>query len=366
MGWTLFAFAMAAVAALTVMLFVQYRRFTAVISALNTEFEHKRNEFGAKTRNLEQETEHMRAECETLIKKEDELTQQNFVMAEANLSVLAQKELLDEQTKRLERQTFAMAEANLTMLELKEKLTAQTETLEQQKFAMADANLQLVELNEKLECEKEKSAKLLRNILPERVIAELGEKGSSEPELFENVTVFFSDIVGFTTISGGLAPAVLIAELNDVFTEFDHIFVRNRCERIKTIGDAYLSVSGMPAADENHYANVLRSALEARACLERRNATRSRQWHMRMGIHSGPVVGGIVGVEKYIYDVFGDTINTAARMEQHSDSMQINVSEATYMLAKDKFDFIERPPQNVKGKGMLKMYFLIAEKAPSA
>ncbi|MPN09175.1 Adenylate cyclase [bioreactor metagenome] len=122
----------------------------------------------------------------------------------------------------------------------------------------------------------------------------------------------------------------------------------------------------MPAPDENHFANILRSALEARSYLEKRNASRDRQWRMRMGIHSGPVVGGIVGVEKYIYDVFGDTINTAARMEQHSDSMQINVSEETYMLAKSRFDFAPREPQEVKGKGVLKMYFLIGEKAPSA
>jgi len=142
--------------------------------------------------------------------------------------------------------------------------------------------------------------------------------------------------------------------------------VRNRCERIKTIGDAYLSVSGMPAADENHYANILRSALEARRYLEARNSNRSRKWCMRMGVHSGPVVGGIVGVEKYIYDVFGDTINTAARMEQHSESMQINVSEETYKLAGDRFDFVPREPREVKGKGLLRMYFLTGEKAPSA
>jgi class 3 adenylate cyclase len=150
----------------------------------------------------------------------------------------------------------------------------------------------------------------------------------------------------------------VIKELSDIFTEFDRIFNRNRCERIKTIGDAYLSVSGMPEPDSNHYKNILSASLEALDYLRSRNDRANMRWNMRMGVHTGKVVGGIVGIEKYIYDVFGDTINTAARMEKHSEPMRVNVSETTYNLARNFFNFTARDHIEVKGKGTVKMYFL--------
>ncbi|MDD4817073.1 MAG: adenylate/guanylate cyclase domain-containing protein [Victivallaceae bacterium] len=336
--FVLFMVAVPLAALMAALLFVQYRRFTGVIGELERKLEAERNDFGVRTTSFRIENEQLQTEREKMQREKERLTEQKF----------------------------AMAEANLTMLELKEKLTEQTAELKKQKFAMAEANLKMLELNENLAAEKEKSAKLLRNILPERVIAELGENGRSEPELFEHVTVFFSDIVGFTAISGALDPALLISELSDIFTEFDHIFVRNGCERIKTIGDAYLSVSGMPSPDAGHFCNILRSALEAIKYLAERNRTHDLKWQMRMGINSGKVVGGIVGVEKYIYDVFGDTINTAARMEQTSEPMRINVAESTYSLAKDEFEFIPREPAAVKGKGVMRMYWLTGERQRQA
>ena len=250
-----------------------------------------------------------------------------------------------------EEQKFRMAEANLKLLEHQEEL-------KRQKLEMAEANLQLLELKEQVEQEKERSDRLLLNILPERVATDLKEKGSSIPECFDNVTVFFSDIVNFTRLTGTIDPAEVICELSDLFTGFDKIFKRNHCERIKTIGDAYLGVSGMPEPDEKHASNILKAAFEAMAFLEKRNATHPMKWQMRMGVHSGRVVGGIVGIEKYIYDVFGDTINTAARMEHYSEPMKINVSSETYLLARDHFNFKERGSVEVKGKGMITMYFL--------
>ena len=151
---------------------------------------------------------------------------------------------------------------------------------------------------------------------------------------------------------------MLIAELNDLFTAFDDIIYKHHCERIKTIGDAYMAVCGMPQEDENHAENMVLAALEILDFLKTRNTTSEIQWNIRIGIHSGRVVGGIVGVRKYIYDVFGDTINTAARMETNSETMRINVSHVTYDLLKDKFNFSERPVVEVKGKGSLKMYFV--------
>lgn len=250
-----------------------------------------------------------------------------------------------------EEQKFKLAEANVKLIEHHEEL-------KQQKLDMAEANLRLLELKELVEAEKERSEKLLLNILPPHVAQDLKDKGSSLPECFENASVFFSDIVNFTKISSTIDPRDVIRELSSIFTEFDHVFSRNHCVRIKTIGDAYLSVSGMPEADPDHAANILNAAWEAMEYLRERNKNSKMSWQMRMGVHSGKIVGGIVGIEKYIYDVFGDTINTAARMENHSEPMRINVSSDTYQLAADQFKFHYRGIMDVKGKGDIAMYFL--------
>ena len=195
------------------------------------------------------------------------------------------------------------------------------------------------------------------NILPARVAEELKQTGKTTPELFENVTVLFSDFVGFTKLSSELAPTRLIEELNDIFTQFDTIIEANECERIKTVGDAYLAVCGMPQPHLNHAANIIRAGIEMVKWLKERNAASPLKWIARIGINTGPVVGSVVGVKKYIYDVFGDTINTASRMESNSEPMRINISEATYGHIRGHFRFIEREPIEVKGKGRMRMYF---------
>lgn len=225
------------------------------------------------------------------------------------------------------------------------------QTIERQNHALQEAN-------DAIQCEKDKADRLLLNVLPRRVAEELKQTGKSIPQLFENVTVLFSDMVGFTTVSAGLPPQLLIAELNAMFTLFDDLARANGCERIKTIGDAYLAVCGMPEADENHARKILQTAAQMIGALEQRNATAPIQWRIRVGVHSGPVVGAVVGVSKYIYDVFGDTVNTASRMESHSEPMRINVSEATRACAGELFRFAERPTLEVKGKGRMRMYFL--------
>ena len=250
-----------------------------------------------------------------------------------------------------EEQKFKLAEANVKLIEHHEEL-------KQQKLDMAEANLKLLELKELVEAEKERSEKLLLNILPPHVAQDLKEKGNSLPECFDNASVFFSDIVNFTKITSTIDPREVIQELSSIFTEFDHIFNRNHCVRIKTIGDAYLSVSGMPEADPDHAANILSAAWEAMEYLQERNKSSKMAWQMRMGVHSGSIVGGIVGIEKYIYDVFGDTINTAARMEHCSEPMKINVSNVTYLLTSEQFKFQYRGVMDVKGKGNIEMNFL--------
>ena len=218
--------------------------------------------------------------------------------------------------------------------------------------------IQVKERTRELEEEKEKSEQLLLNTLPLKVVNDLKENGRTDPESFDDVTVYFSDIVGFTKLSADLSPDVLIYELNEIFTAFDDIMVKHNCERIKTIGDAYLAVCGMPEKKEDHAHHMIRAAIEIRDFLEKRNQESDIKWKIRIGIHSGRVVGGIVGVRKYIYDVFGDTINTTSRMESSSEPMKINVSEATYNLVKGDFKFIKRDPMEIKGLGIIRMYFL--------
>ena len=263
-----------------------------------------------------------------------------------------------ELERKIEELETSLAEERTRNAELEKLLKSEREAALDQRFAMVENSLRLLELKESLEAEQEKSAKLLRNLLPERVIVDLQENGASKPERFEHVTVLFSDIVGFTNRCAALDPEEVLAELSDIFTQFDRIFTRHGCERIKTIGDAYLCVSGLPTPAEDHCANILTGACEALDYLETRNRARAHEWRMRFGIHTGCVVGGIVGTEKYIYDIFGDTVNTAARMEQLSEPMRINVSQAVRDAAPGNFRFLERPAIEVKGKGQMKMYFL--------
>ncbi len=246
-------------------------------------------------------------------------------------------------------EVLARVNAHLEIYKLQKQLKAQNQQLQ-------ELTAELEKRNKIITLGKEKSDKLLLNILPARVANDLKETGKTKPECFKNVTVFFSDIVGFTQLSAQLEPNVLIDELNSIFTAFDNIIEKHQCERIKTIGDAYLCVCGMPEENPHHAENIVQSAIEIIEYLEKRTA--KIKWEVRIGIHTGKVIGGVVGFKKYIYDVFGDTINTASRMETNSVSMKINISETTYHQIKDKFKVIERGSIPVKGKGSMKMYFI--------
>ena len=274
----------------------------------------------------------------------EELTAQKFSLAEANLNMLESKELLQEQKRQLEEQKMLL-ESSREMLEL-------------QKQKLAETNLKLFQLNEELEVEKGRSEKLLLNILPPQVAEELKATGRTEPEYFDSVTVLFSDLVNFTTKAAAMSPAELIGELNDIFTNFDNIAEANGCERIKTIGDAYLAISGITAGTAGHTGNMLRAAVAMLDYLHRRNARGGHQWQIRIGIQCGSLVGGVVGVKKYIYDIFGDTVNTAARLEHHCEPMRINVSAEVVAAVGSDFSFEARPAVEVKGKGLMPMFFL--------
>jgi len=213
--------------------------------------------------------------------------------------------------------------------------------------------------------EKDKSDKLLLNILPEEIAKELKENGFSEAHQFEEVTVLFTDFVNFTGVSERLSPQELVAEIHHCFKTFDEIIERHGLEKIKTIGDAYLAVSGLPQSNKHHAIHVIQAAIEIVAFIDdyrrEKEILKDAFWGVRVGINSGPVIAGIVGVKKFAYDIWGDTVNTAARMEQNSQPGKINVSSSTYALIKDTYPCLHRGKIDAKNKGMIDMYFLNLE-----
>ena len=207
--------------------------------------------------------------------------------------------------------------------------------------------------------EKEKSEELLLNILPEEIAEELKEKGYAEAQQFDKVTVLFTDFVNFTQAGERMTPKELVEELDTCFKIFDGIIDKYKIEKIKTIGDAYLAVCGLPNADAQHAQHIIKAALDISAFMaERQMHKKDKTFEIRIGIHSGSVVAGIVGVKKFAYDIWGDAVNTAARMEQNSEAGKINVSETTFELVKDDFSCIYRGEIEAKNKGMMKMYFV--------
>jgi class 3 adenylate cyclase len=205
--------------------------------------------------------------------------------------------------------------------------------------------------------EKEKSDNLLLNILPSEIAEELKERGESEAKMFENVSVLFTDFVNFTGVSEKFTPTALVHEINHCFTAFDHMVGRIGLEKIKTIGDAYLAVCGLPAEDPDHAIKSIQVALEIREFIDAYYKG-GGAFQIRIGVHSGPLVAGIVGVKKFAYDIWGDTVNTAARMEQNSEAGKINISGATFKLVKDVFVCHHRGKISAKNKGEIDMYFV--------
>lgn len=232
--------------------------------------------------------------------------------------------------------------------------------------------------------EKDRSDELLHNILPHEVATELKEKGHADARHFEEVTILFTDFKGFTEVSERLSPADLVEELNVCFKAFDRIVDHYRIEKIKTIGDAYMAAGGVPEPRAGAARDTVLAALDMQAFMQQRHVERVRAglpaFQMRVGIHTGPVVAGIVGTRKFQYDIWGDTVNTAARMESSGEVDRVNISEATYKLVvgsplsvvgagaraadqlttdnRQLFTFTPRGKVAAKGKGELEMFFV--------
>jgi class 3 adenylate cyclase len=212
-----------------------------------------------------------------------------------------------------------------------------------------------------LEEQRAHSEKLLNNILPVLIADRLKKGESNIAETFPEVTVLFADIVGFTQLSASIPPRQLVHILNDIFGRFDELAVEHRLEKIKTIGDCYMVVGGVPERSPTHCQQVAHFAMAALQALDTYNAETGQQLQMRVGMHTGTVVAGIVGKQKYSYDLWGDVVNTASRLESAGQPGRIHVTEAVRVRLSDEYGFASRGPIDIKGKGLMETWFLEAE-----
>ena len=212
------------------------------------------------------------------------------------------------------------------------------------------------------EQEKIKSEKLLLNILPEEIAKELKEQGTTKPVFYDSVSVMFTDFKGFTKIAEKLTPTELITELDGCFSYFDSLMERFNLEKLKTIGDSYMCAGGIPMTNTTHPIDCVLAALEIQAMMfqvkKLKEGLGHPYWELRLGIHTGPLIAGVIGEKKFTYDVWGDTVNIASRMESSGIAGKVNISSATYNLVKDFFDCEYRGKVQAKNKGDVEMYFV--------
>ena len=286
---------------------------------------------------IEQNTRTEKEKQLELVRKEKQIQETTLNLQQAEIK-LQENEINKQKTRR---QFYLMGISLLTVL-----------------LVFIFRNFQLQKKSNKIiGKEKEKSDKLLLNILPDQVAEELKEKGSSDARYYENVSVIFTDFVGFTKVAESLSPQELVNELHSCFSAFDAIVLKYGIEKIKTIGDAYMAVSGLPTANTDHAKIAVRVAKEFLQYIEDRRKREAIGFEIRIGIHSGPVIAGIVGTKKFAFDIWGDTVNVAARMESSGKPGHINISEDTYQLIKGEFTCQPRGKVLAKNKGEMEMYF---------
>ncbi|MBK9285857.1 MAG: HD domain-containing protein [Sphingobacteriaceae bacterium] len=240
---------------------------------------------------------------------------------------------------------------------------------EQQRRKMIEKQNETLEVlvkerTKELEAEKEESERLLHNILPRKIANELKLNGSIEPLRYNEASVLFTDFKGFTATSSTISPQELVTELNDIFKGFDYIMEKHGVEKIKTIGDAYMAACGIPIESDNHALRIIYAAFDMITFLHERGKRSKIKWEMRVGVHSGPLVAGVVGTKKFTYDIWGDTVNTGSRMESNSEPGRINISQTTFDLIKHQFNCEYRGKLSAKGKGEIDMYFVNNEIMP--
>mgnify|MGYP003393105826 CR=1 FL=1 len=257
------------------------------------------------------------------------------------------RELSFEQTeavRRLSHQVVSQLELRRSMLELDRRMR------------------DLERLNGEIAAERDKADRLLRNVLPDSIADELKAHNQVAPRFFESATIMFTDFQGFTRLTEQIEPKGLVEQLNQFFSAFDGIAQRHRLEKLKTIGDAYMCAGGLPVTNRSHPVDACLAALSIQDYMARANKQREKLrlplWELRVGLHTGPVIAGLVGQRRFIYDVWGDAVNVAARMETAGGAGQVNLSEATMNRVKNLFEFEDRGAIEVKSKGPLRMYYI--------
>ena len=249
-------------------------------------------------------------------------------------------------------EVLARIKNQLRIQSLQRELQERNTLLQQQVEARKKAEQELIE-------QKEQSERLLLNILPVPIAQRLKNNEQNIADSFADVSVLFADLVDFTELSAQKESTALVTMLNEIFSIFDDLTEKNRLEKIKTIGDAYMIVGGLPLYREDHLMAIAQMALDMQDAILEFNESRGEAFSLRIGINVGPVTAGVIGKKKFIYDLWGDTVNVASRMESSGFANQIQVTEAVYKRLKPIFQFEKRGPVPIKGKGEMTTYFLL-------
>lgn len=318
--------------------------------------------------------------------KEEEIQEMSEEQMQTELLYMAQERMLDSIVFRGRLDSLVIVQKDLKLQGQESKLAEQNAQIQlknsQRNLLLALAfiiliiavglylrfqgikahNMVLEEKNEIIRSEKQRSEALLLNILPAAIADELKLDGSAKTKYYNQATVLFTDFKNFSQISKGMTPEKLVADLDYCFKRFDQIVEKYGLEKIKTIGDAYMCAGGLPKSKIGHVYDVINAAMEMQDFLLNwkleKAANREPYFEARLGIHTGPIVAGVVGSKKFAYDIWGDTVNVASRMESSGETGKVNISESTYQLVKDQFDCEYRGKVPAKNVGEIDMYFV--------
>jgi adenylate cyclase len=396
--------------------FTHFSQSGTSISDLERKYDMQKSQLEREKRRLEEERAELQTEINKLLGERTELSTDRDRLQQRQQQLTQEKQKVEEKISETETELASVAEArqraermaeqqtqrvkqlDREVLEKENVLLTQEAELNRAKFEAVQATnrqkllmlgaaavivvaalllivllsslrsrRQLGEKNKTIQREQQRSEELLLNILPKPIAEELKEYGKAKARRYEQVTVLFSDFINFTSIAEKLSPEELVAELDHCFKGFDFIISQHpEIEKIKTIGDAYMCAAGL--TERLTVPNgIVRAALEMQQFLEEQRQEKQRlgkpYFEARIGLHTGPVVAGVVGMNKYAYDIWGDTVNTASRMESNGLEGQVNISETTYGLIKYQFDCDYRGKVQAKNKGLIDMYLVRKEKA---